>query len=189
MELAFVSVSIHVVAFLIPFLWNALFLCWGWNNAVDVFDVHAATWTKPKSQVRRAIWPFFSHISFAYFLSENMDGFDLVLLISRVRSHHASAILGNNGYISGGVVSVFTQFSTPYSKKKKKKKRRQITRSSCSEALTPTETLLVSLMFWCDSFMYPLGHLTAVVIFVALFWWLGVSCSVLSLCGRWSIRK
>lgn len=33
------------------------------------------------------------------------------------RSRHASAILGNNGYISGGVVSVFTQFSTAYSQK------------------------------------------------------------------------
>lgn len=33
----------------------------------------------------------------------------------------------------------------------------------------PTETLLVSLFLW-DSFMSPCGHLTTVVIFVAVFW-------------------
>lgn len=32
---------------------NALFLCWGWNNEVDVFDVNAAAWTKPEALVRR----------------------------------------------------------------------------------------------------------------------------------------
>lgn len=36
---------------------NALFLCWGWNNEVDVFDVNAATWTKPETLVRCLRFP------------------------------------------------------------------------------------------------------------------------------------
>ncbi|XP_056914474.1 kelch domain-containing protein 1-like isoform X2 [Takifugu flavidus] len=56
---------------------NALFLCWGWNNEVDVFDVNAATWTKPETLGQPP----------------------------RPRSHHAGAVLGNRGYICGGVVS------------------------------------------------------------------------------------
>lgn len=43
---------------------NALFLCWGWNNEVDVFDVNAATWTKPETLVRCLCLPLLPpHVS------------------------------------------------------------------------------------------------------------------------------
>uniref|UniRef100_A0A8D3CLK0 Kelch domain-containing protein 1 n=2 Tax=Scophthalmus maximus TaxID=52904 RepID=A0A8D3CLK0_SCOMX len=54
---------------------NTLFRCWGWNNEVHVFDTQTATWTKPQTQ-GPAPAP---------------------------RGCHASALLGNRGYISGGV--------------------------------------------------------------------------------------
>lgn len=56
----------------------------------------------------------------ADFPSEIMDGFGFMDKQGQPptpRSHHASAILGNSGYISGGVVSVFTQLSTASSPK------------------------------------------------------------------------
>uniref|UniRef100_H3BWT9 Kelch domain containing 1 n=1 Tax=Tetraodon nigroviridis TaxID=99883 RepID=H3BWT9_TETNG len=53
----------------------------GWNNEVDVFDVNAATWTKPHTQG----------------------------LPPSPRSRHASAVLGNKGYISGGVLQEAAQ--------------------------------------------------------------------------------
>ncbi|KAM7370580.1 hypothetical protein PAMP_010112 [Pampus punctatissimus] len=54
---------------------DTLFRCWGWNNEVHVFDIHAATWSTPETQ-GPAPAP---------------------------RGFHASALLGNKGYISGGV--------------------------------------------------------------------------------------
>ncbi|KAL7372910.1 hypothetical protein ABVT39_023941 [Epinephelus coioides] len=54
---------------------NTLFRCWGWNNEVCVFDIHTATWSMPATQ-GPAPGP---------------------------RGCHASALLGNKGYISGGV--------------------------------------------------------------------------------------
>ncbi|KAM9831208.1 LOW QUALITY PROTEIN: kelch domain-containing protein 1-like [Neosynchiropus ocellatus] len=56
---------------------NTLFRCWGWNNEVSVFDTHSATWSTPETQ-GPAPSP---------------------------RGHHASAVLGNRGYISGGAES------------------------------------------------------------------------------------
>ncbi|XP_040032597.2 kelch domain-containing protein 1 [Gasterosteus aculeatus] len=54
---------------------NALFRCWGWNNEVSVFDTLTATWSTPDT---RGPAP-------------------------APRGCHASALLGNKGYISGGV--------------------------------------------------------------------------------------
>lgn len=54
---------------------NTLFRCWGWNNEVNVFDPHTATWSTPET---RGPAP-------------------------APRGCHASAVLGNKGYISGGV--------------------------------------------------------------------------------------
>uniref|UniRef100_A0A8C3G0I5 Kelch domain-containing protein 1-like n=2 Tax=Cyclopterus lumpus TaxID=8103 RepID=A0A8C3G0I5_CYCLU len=54
---------------------NALFRCWGWNNEVCVFDTRTATWSSPETQ-GPAPAP---------------------------RGCHASALLGNKGYVSGGV--------------------------------------------------------------------------------------
>ncbi|XP_038592082.1 kelch domain-containing protein 1-like isoform X1 [Micropterus salmoides] len=54
---------------------NTLFRCWGWNNEVSVFDTHTETWSKPET---RGPAP-------------------------APRGCHASALLGNKGYISGGV--------------------------------------------------------------------------------------
>ncbi|XP_074475575.1 kelch domain-containing protein 1-like isoform X1 [Sebastes fasciatus] len=54
---------------------NTLFRCWGWNNEVVVFDTHTATWSMPET---RGPAP-------------------------APRGSHASAILGNKGYISGAV--------------------------------------------------------------------------------------
>uniref|UniRef100_A0A3P8VI15 Kelch domain containing 1 n=1 Tax=Cynoglossus semilaevis TaxID=244447 RepID=A0A3P8VI15_CYNSE len=51
--------------------------CWGWNNEVNVFDTHTASWSLPETQG----------------------------LAPAPRGCHASALLGNKGYISGGVVS------------------------------------------------------------------------------------
>lgn len=33
---------------------NTLFRFWGWNNEVNVFDSHSATWSLPETQVRDA---------------------------------------------------------------------------------------------------------------------------------------
>lgn len=30
---------------------NTLFRCWGWNNEVNVFDTHTATWSAPEVRV------------------------------------------------------------------------------------------------------------------------------------------
>ncbi|XP_042363845.1 kelch domain-containing protein 1-like isoform X2 [Plectropomus leopardus] len=54
---------------------NALFRCWGWNSEVCVFDTHTATWSTPETR-GPAPTP---------------------------RGCHASALLGDKGYISGGV--------------------------------------------------------------------------------------
>ncbi|KAE8283954.1 Kelch domain-containing protein 1 [Larimichthys crocea] len=54
---------------------NALFRCWGWNNEVNVFDTHTATWSMPETRGP----------------------------VPAPRGCHASALLGNKGYISGGV--------------------------------------------------------------------------------------
>ncbi|KAK2820662.1 hypothetical protein Q5P01_023621 [Channa striata] len=54
---------------------DTLFRCWGWNNEVVVFDTHTATWSAPETR-GPAPTP---------------------------RGSHASALLGNKGYISGGV--------------------------------------------------------------------------------------
>uniref|UniRef100_H3DA96 Kelch domain containing 1 n=1 Tax=Tetraodon nigroviridis TaxID=99883 RepID=H3DA96_TETNG len=56
---------------------NTLFRCWGWNNEVNVFDTHAAAWSSPA--VRGSL--------------------------PTPRGCHASALLGNKGYITGGVES------------------------------------------------------------------------------------
>ncbi|XP_047464736.1 kelch domain-containing protein 1-like [Mugil cephalus] len=53
---------------------NTLFRCWGWNNEVNVFDTHSATWSLPET---RGPAP-------------------------SPRGCHASALLGNKGYITGG---------------------------------------------------------------------------------------
>ncbi|XP_028264501.1 kelch domain-containing protein 1-like isoform X2 [Parambassis ranga] len=53
---------------------DTLFRCWGWNNEVNVFDTHTATWSQPET---RGPAP-------------------------APRGCHASAVLGNKGYISGG---------------------------------------------------------------------------------------
>ncbi|XP_073346124.1 kelch domain-containing protein 1-like [Pagrus major] len=53
---------------------NALFRCWGWNNEVNVFDSHTATWSMPETRGP----------------------------VPTPRGCHASALLGNKGYISGG---------------------------------------------------------------------------------------
>ncbi|KAM4624578.1 kelch domain-containing protein 1-like [Polymixia lowei] len=59
--------------------WTAIgttyFRCWGWNNEVNVFDTHTATWSMPETE-GPAPAP---------------------------RGSHASAILGNKGYICGGL--------------------------------------------------------------------------------------
>ncbi|XP_068439728.1 kelch domain-containing protein 1-like isoform X1 [Clinocottus analis] len=54
---------------------NALFRCWGWSNEVTVFDTTTATWSTPETQ-GPAPAP---------------------------RGCSASAVLGNKGYVSGGV--------------------------------------------------------------------------------------
>ncbi|XP_029312521.1 kelch domain-containing protein 1-like [Cottoperca gobio] len=54
---------------------DTLFRCWGWNNEISVFDTHTATWSTPQTK-----GPAPAH-----------------------RSCHASALLGNKGYVSGGV--------------------------------------------------------------------------------------
>nr|CBN81669.1 Kelch domain-containing protein 1 [Dicentrarchus labrax] len=54
---------------------NALFRCWGWNNEVNVFDTHTATWSMPETQGP----------------------------VPAPRGCHSSALVGNKGYISGGV--------------------------------------------------------------------------------------
>ncbi|KAM9424584.1 kelch domain-containing protein 1-like [Pholidichthys leucotaenia] len=54
---------------------GALFQCWGWNSEVIVFDTHSAMWSKPETK-GPAPSP---------------------------RGCHASALLGNKGYITGGV--------------------------------------------------------------------------------------
>uniref|UniRef100_UPI0037E9B093 kelch domain-containing protein 1-like n=1 Tax=Semicossyphus pulcher TaxID=241346 RepID=UPI0037E9B093 len=54
---------------------NTLFRCWGWNNEVNVFDTHTATWSMPQTRGPVPV----------------------------PRGCHASALLGNKGYISGGV--------------------------------------------------------------------------------------
>ncbi|KAK2884522.1 kelch domain-containing protein 1-like isoform X2 [Channa argus] len=54
---------------------DTMFRCWGWNNEVVVFDTRSATWSTPETR-GPAPTP---------------------------RSSHASALLGNKGYISGGV--------------------------------------------------------------------------------------
>ncbi|XP_028990468.1 kelch domain-containing protein 1-like [Betta splendens] len=53
---------------------NTIFRCWGWNNEVNVFDTHSATWTMPET---RGPAP-------------------------SPRGCHASALLGNKGYVCGG---------------------------------------------------------------------------------------
>lgn len=57
---------------------GTLFRCWGWNNEVNVFDTESLTWSMPETR-GSAPGP---------------------------RGCHAAAILGNKGYISGGVESV-----------------------------------------------------------------------------------
>ncbi|XP_008312206.1 kelch domain-containing protein 1-like [Cynoglossus semilaevis] len=57
---------------------DTLFRCWGWNNEVNVFDTHTASWSLPETQG----------------------------LAPAPRGCHASALLGNKGYISGGVETV-----------------------------------------------------------------------------------
>ncbi|KAM9336264.1 kelch domain-containing protein 1-like [Symphorus nematophorus] len=54
---------------------NALFRCWGWNNEVNVFNTQTATWSMPETRGP----------------------------VPAPRGCHASALLGNKGYISGGV--------------------------------------------------------------------------------------
>ncbi|KAM9715714.1 kelch domain-containing protein 1-like [Menidia menidia] len=54
---------------------DTLFRCWGWNNEVHVFDTHSAAWSTPATQ-GPAPAP---------------------------RGCHASALLGNKGYVTGGV--------------------------------------------------------------------------------------
>ncbi|XP_014915497.1 kelch domain-containing protein 1-like isoform X1 [Poecilia latipinna] len=54
---------------------NTLFRCWGWNNEVCVFDTRSSTWSAPAT---RGPAP-------------------------SPRGCHASSILGNKGYITGGV--------------------------------------------------------------------------------------
>ncbi|XP_029954006.1 kelch domain-containing protein 1-like [Salarias fasciatus] len=54
---------------------DTLFRCWGWNSEVVVFDIHSSTWSKPET---RGSAP-------------------------SARGCHASALLGNRGYLSGGV--------------------------------------------------------------------------------------
>ncbi|XP_070708381.1 kelch domain-containing protein 1-like [Pempheris klunzingeri] len=54
---------------------NALFRCWGWNNEVNVFDTDTSTWSVPETRGP----------------------------VPAPRGSHASALLGNKGYISGGM--------------------------------------------------------------------------------------
>ncbi|XP_060884497.1 kelch domain-containing protein 1-like isoform X1 [Labrus mixtus] len=54
---------------------NTLFRCWGWNNEVNVFDTHTATWSIPETKGPVPV----------------------------PRGCHASALVGNKGYICGGV--------------------------------------------------------------------------------------
>ncbi|XP_029934176.1 kelch domain-containing protein 1-like [Myripristis murdjan] len=54
---------------------NTLFRCWGWNNEVSVFDIHTATWSMPETQGPTPA----------------------------PRGFHATAVLGNKGFISGGL--------------------------------------------------------------------------------------
>nr|XP_057934213.1 kelch domain-containing protein 1-like isoform X2 [Doryrhamphus excisus] len=56
---------------------DTLFRCWGWNNEVNVFDTHTTTWSVPETQ-----GPAPTH-----------------------RGCHASAVVGNKGYVCGGVES------------------------------------------------------------------------------------
>lgn len=78
---------------------------------MDVFDINAATWTKPETRVRHLHLPLLTPGG------QRQNGFDRVSIDyqgqpPRPRSQHASATLGNRGYVSGGVVSAFKQFST-----------------------------------------------------------------------------
>ncbi|XP_076008378.1 kelch domain-containing protein 1-like [Genypterus blacodes] len=57
---------------------NTLFRCWGWNNEVNVFDTHISTWSAPET---RGPAP-------------------------SPRGCHASSLLGNKGYVSGGLDTV-----------------------------------------------------------------------------------
>ncbi|KAA8581300.1 hypothetical protein FQN60_002881 [Etheostoma spectabile] len=57
---------------------NTLFRCWGWNNEVYVFDIETATWSMPET---RGPAP-------------------------APRGCHASALLMNKGYISGGTMAL-----------------------------------------------------------------------------------
>lgn len=54
---------------------GTLFRCWGWNNEVNVFDTLTHTWSMPETRGAAPV----------------------------PRGCHAAAILGNKGYISGGV--------------------------------------------------------------------------------------
>ncbi|KAK1881192.1 Kelch domain containing protein 1 [Dissostichus eleginoides] len=54
---------------------DVLFRCWGWNNEVSVYEPHTAMWSTPET---RGPAP-------------------------APRGCHASALMGNKGYISGGV--------------------------------------------------------------------------------------
>lgn len=51
--LVFLLISLLFLPLCQSSIGNALFLCWGWNNEVDVFDVNAAAWTKPETLVTR----------------------------------------------------------------------------------------------------------------------------------------
>ncbi|KAK7919348.1 hypothetical protein WMY93_010632 [Mugilogobius chulae] len=56
---------------------GTLFRCWGWNNEVNVFDTLTSTWSLPETRGS----------------------------VPAPRGCHAAAILGNKGYITGGVES------------------------------------------------------------------------------------
>ncbi|XP_051928623.1 kelch domain-containing protein 1-like [Hippocampus zosterae] len=56
---------------------DVLFRCWGWHNEVDVFNTFTATWSVPETKGQPPL----------------------------PRGCHASAVVGNRGYVCGGVES------------------------------------------------------------------------------------
>ncbi|XP_077406107.1 kelch domain-containing protein 1-like [Vanacampus margaritifer] len=56
---------------------DVLFRCWGWHNEVNVFDTFTSTWSVPETKGKPPV----------------------------PRGCHASAVVGNKGYVCGGVES------------------------------------------------------------------------------------
>lgn len=79
---------------------NTLFRCWGWNNEVNVFDTRTAAWSVPEIRVGTTGPPPSGDLQTLKKCQTVLQG-----PLPTPRGCHASAVLGNKGYIAGGVVS------------------------------------------------------------------------------------